>query len=462
VKKKPTRKRRESRATLKNLPSNHQLYQALCGYGGSTASGVSVSETTALNLSAVWACVRVISETGGSLPWFTYKRTADGGRERFPDHEIYHLLHDAPNPDMSAMTWKETTLAHVLLWGNGFSEIVRDGRDRIAALFPITPDRVTVRQRTDHRLFYEVTNGENPPTILEAEDMYHVPGLGFDGLVGYSVVHKARESLGLGLAGEKFGASFFGNGAHAGGFLKHPGQLSPVAKKNLRESIEALHKGSENAHKFGILEEGMEWMGNTVPPNDAQFLETRSFQVEEVCRWFRVPPHKIQHLARSTFSNIEHQSIEFVTDTIRPWLVRLEQEAHRKLLGPRERSRVYTENLVDALLRGDALSRSNALAVQYQHGVLLGDEWRAIENRNPLPDGLGQRPMVTVQSVPLDKLDAVLDAKTKPAPPPANNSARSMLDRHLDGIRETRGDAAADAEARRLAALISANLEGAE
>jgi HK97 family phage portal protein len=457
--KKTTRKRRESRATLKNLPSNHQLYQALCGYGGSTASGVSVNETTALTLSAVWACVRVISETIGSLPWFVYNRLPDGGRERASDHELYYLLHDAPNPDMSAMVWKETTIAHVLLSGNAYSEIVRDNRDRIAALFPITPDRVTVRQRANHRMFYEVSNGENAPTILEAEDVFHVPGLGYDGLVGYSVVHKARESLGLGLAGEKFGASFFGNGAHAGGFLKHPGQLTAVAKKNLRESIEALHKGSENAHKFGILEEGMEWIGNTIPPNDAQFLETRTFQVEEVCRWFRVPPHKIQHLQRSTFSNIEHQGIEFVVDTIRPWLVRLEQEAHRKLLGPREQSRVYTENLVDALLRGDALSRSQACEIQVRNGAMLVDEWRAIENRNPLPDGLGTRPLVTVNTVPLDRIDETIDAKTKPAPP-ANNSARSMLDRHLDGIRETRGDAAAEAEARRLAQLISANLEG--
>jgi HK97 family phage portal protein len=456
VKKKQTRKRRESRATLKNPPM--WLYNALCGVNSSTAAGVSVNEQTALTLSAVWACVRVISETVGSLPWITYNRLPSGGRERARDHELYYLLHDAPNPDMTAMTWKETTIAHVLLTGNGYSEIVRDSRDRIAALYPITPERVTPKQRDNRQIYYEVSNGERPPAIIEQEDMFHVPGLGYDGLVGYSVVHKARESLGLGLAGERFGASFFGNGSHAGGFLKHPGHLSKPAQENLRKSIESLHRGTENAHKFGILEEGMEWVSNTIPPNDAQFLETRTFQVEEVCRWFRVPPHKVQHLLRSTFSNIEHQSIEFVTDTIRPWLVRLEQEAHRKLLGPREQSRVYTENLVDALLRGDALSRSQALQVQFQNGVLTIDEWRAIENRNPV-DG-GDKHFVTQQQVPLDKIDALADAKAAPKPAPGGNSAREMIDRHLAGIRETRGDAAADAEARRIAQLISANLEG--
>jgi HK97 family phage portal protein len=455
--KKPTRKRRETRATLKNPP--RWLLDAL-GAGGQTAAGVAVSETTALNISVVWACVRVISETIGSLPWFTYRKTDDGGRNRAPEHEIYSLLHDAPNPEMTAMTWKETSLAHCLLWGNHYSEIVRDEREHVAALFPITPDRVTVRRRDNGDIDYEISNGEKAPSHLRPDQMFHVPGLGFDGLVGYSVVHKARESLGLAMASERFGASFFGNGAHAGGFLKHPGHLSPTAQKNLRESIEAVHRGSENAHKIGLLEEGMDWVSRSVPPNDAQFLETRHFSVEEICRWFRVQPHKVQHLLRSTFSNIEHQSIEHVTDTLRPWCIRLEQEANRKLLRPSEKGRVYTEHLMDALLRGDALSRSQALEVQYRNGVLLGDEWRSIENRNPLKDGLGQRPMGTVNSVPLDKLDEVLDAKNAP-PEAKSNPASDAVSRHLAGVRAALGDAAAEREARRLAGLIRENLDGA-
>jgi HK97 family phage portal protein len=292
--------------------------------------------------------------------------------------------------------------------------------------------------------------------------MLHVPGLGCDGLVGYSVIQKARESLGLSAAAERFGGSFFGNGSHAGGVLKHPKALGENARKNLKESVEAAHRGSDKAFRLLLLEEGMDFSATSVPPNDAQFLETRQFQVEEICRWFRVQPHKIQHLLRSTFSNIEHQSIEHVTDTLRPWLVRFEQEANRKLIRPAQRGTFYTENLLDALLRGDTLSRSQALEVQFRNGVLLGDEWRSIENRNPLPDGVGQRPIGTVNMVPLDKMDEILAAKTAPKAPPAGDSggdAKRMIEQHLAAVGATRGDAAAAAESRRIAKLIEANLE---
>jgi HK97 family phage portal protein len=461
VKSTKTRKPRTDKRMLANPPQ--WLYSALCG-GGSTSAGVSVSESSALTLSAVWACVRVISETIGSLPWMTYRRSEDGGRERATDHEIYALLHDAPNPDMTAMVWKETTVAHCLLWGNAYSEIVRDKSEHVAALFPITPDRVTVRRRLDDgRLVYEVSNAHAAPSILQSDQVYHVPGLGFDGLMGYSVVHKARESMGLALATEKAGASFFGNGSRASGVLKHPKVLSDTGAKRLRESFNATYGGAANAGKTMILEEGMEWAATSIPNNDAQFLESRQFQIEEICRWFRVQPHKIQHLLHATFSNIEHQSIEFVTDTIRPWLVRLEQEANRKLLRPMEQGRVYTENLVDALLRGDALSRSQACEVQFRNGVLLGDEWRSIENRNPLGDGLGKRPLVTVNTVPLDRIDEQIDAKLKPAAPAAGgegDSASNTVARHVAAVRAKLGDRAAEQESRRIARLIEANLEG--
>lgn len=435
------------------------LYQALAGTTA-TASGVSIGPETALTLSAVWACVRVISETIGSLPWFVYRRLKDGGRERAPEHEAYPLLHDQPNPDMTAMLWKETSLAHVLLWGNSYSEIVRDDSDRIVALFPIHPSRVAPMRYPSGRLFYDVTNDAMAPVTLDADQMFHVPGLGCDGLVGYSVVQKARESMGLSAAAEKFGGSFFGNGTTGGAVLKHPKVLSEAGRKNLRESVEAVRRGPDNAHRLLLLEEGMDYAATSVPPDDAQFLQTRQFQVEEICRWFRVQPHKIQHLLHATFSNIEHQSIEFVVDTLRPWMVRFEQEANRKLIRPTQQATFFTENLVDALLRGDALSRSQALEVQFRNGVLLGDEWRSIENRNSLPDGLGQRPLVTVNSVPLDRIDEQIDAKIAPKAPPAGGSPGSTSDvvaRHIAAIGATRGDAAAEAEDRRLAKLIEAS-----
>jgi HK97 family phage portal protein len=245
------------------------------------------------------------------------------------------------------------------------------------------------------------------------------------------------------------GASFFGNGTHMGGVLSHPGSLGEKAQSNLRKSIEAVHQGASRAMKMLILEEGMKYERMGIPPEDAQFLQTRQHQVEDVCRWFRVPPHKIQHLLRSTFSNIEHQSIEFVTDTIRPWLVRMEQEANRKLLRPSEQGVYYTENLVDALLRGDALARSQALEIQARNGVLTPDEWRRIENRNPLPDGLGSRPMVTVNTVPLSRVDEQPEA----------DEASEIIRKHLAALVETRGPEFAAGEAKRIANLIKKDLQ---
>ncbi len=444
--------------TLKAPPA--WLYAALGGCGA-TSAGAQISETTALNLSVVWACVRVISETIGSLPWITYRRTADDGKERAKQHELYSLLHDSPNSEMPAMAWKETALGHVLLWGNAYSEIVRDKSGRIAALYPITPDRVAPKRRPNGELFYEVST-QGGTVSLDFDQMFHVPGLGFDGVVGYSVIHKARESMGLTLAAEQLGSSFFGNGANVGGTLEHPGKLSDKARTNLTESVKAKHQGTKNAGSMMILEEGMKYTRVGIPPNDAQFLEIRQFQVEEICRWFRVPPHMVQHLLRATFGNIEQQSLEFVRDTIRPWCVRLEQFAQLKLVRPTEQATVFTEHLIDALLRGDALSRSQALQVQFQNGVLLLDEWRSIENRNPLENGLGKRPFVTQQQVPLDRIDELVDAKkAKPADKaPGQNDAATQLQRHLDGVREKLGDRAADREDRRIAGLISANLEG--
>lgn len=458
--KRPIKKRRDRTGGSLKTPQSW-VYQMLSG-AATTSAGVNISETTALNLSVVWACVRVISETIGSLPWITYRRSDDDGRERAKDHELYPLLHDSPNPDMPAMTWKESMLSHVLLWGNAYSEIVTDRSGAIVALWPITPDRVTPKRRVNGEIYYEVTQQDQSPAILESDRVFHIPGLGFDGVCGYSVVRMARESLGMTSAAEQTGASFFGNGLHAGGVLEHPGKLSDKGRENIKESVKAKHQGAKNAGSFMLLEEGMKFNKLSINPQDAQFLETRQFQVEEVCRWFRVPPHMVQHLLRATFSNIEMQSLEFVRDTIRPWCTRMEQFAQFKLVRPSERGTIYTEHLLDALLRGDAISRSQALQVQFQNGVITIDEWRAIENRNPVPGGDGKKFFVTQQQVPLDRVDELAGAKAapKPAPaPPQPNDAAAQVQRHIDGVRERLGDAAAESESRRLAKLISANLE---
>jgi HK97 family phage portal protein len=367
-----------------------------------SSSGVAVSEVTALNISAVWSAVQIIAGSIASLPLILYRRRPDGGKERYPEHPLYRILHDEPNPEMSSMVFRETLLHHVLLWGNGYAEIQRDQGGRVKALYPITPERVRPARDPAGRLYYEVTTVGKPVTKLDATNMFHVPGLGFDGTCGYSVVAKARESFGATAATERFASTYFGNSAIAGGILKHPRQLQQTTRDALKAQLDQYR--GRGAYSTLLLEEGLDWVQTTIPPDDSQFLQTRKFQVTEVARWFNLPPHKLKDLERATFSNIEQQSLEFVIDTLRPWLVRIEQEIRRKLISTLERQIQYAEHLVDGLLRGDLASRYNAYAVGRQWGFLNVDDIRAFENMNPLPDGLGQIYIVPVNMMPAEQL----------------------------------------------------------
>jgi HK97 family phage portal protein len=377
----------EKRFSLSESPAKDPALAALFGWHPVHA-GVSVSEQTALNYSAVWRAVNLIAGTVGSLARHLYQRVAEDDRERADEHPAAQVVRE-PNAEMSAMVFFETLQAHVLVWGNAYAEIVRNGAGRPVMLIPLTPNRVTV-VREGRRLIYRVYNGDGTTSDLKQMNVLHVPGLGFDGLVGYSVLRHARESIGLGLAAERFGATFFGNNAMPSIIFKHPGKLSTPAYERLKDSWQAMHGGPSNANKTGIAEEGLEIEKLTIPPEDAQFLETRKLQVVEVARWFGVAPHKLMDLERATFSNIEHQAIEYVQDTLRPWLVRWEQELNRKLLTERERERLYFEHLVDSLLRGDTPARYSAYAIGRQWGWLSADDVRQKENMNALPDGEGK------------------------------------------------------------------------
>jgi HK97 family phage portal protein len=391
--------------------------------GGQTSTGVTVSEETALTYAAFWSAVTRISADVASLPLILYKRDKTGAKQRFTDHPLYWLLHDEPNPEMSAMVFRETLQAHVLTWGNGYAEIERNGAGRPYALWPLAPTRVSpFRPSNDPYgpLRYRVSNPSGGDTILRAEDVLHIPGLGYDGSCGYSVVGKARESLGLGLATQQFGATFFGNGATFGGVFSHPTTFAPGAEETFKKAINNNNVGVDKAHRYLVVQEGMTYTALGVPPNDAQFLETRKFQIAEVARWFNIPAHKLGDLEHATFSNIEHMAIEYVQDTLRPWLVRWEQECNRKLIAPQEKGIQYTEHLMDALLRGDIQSRYNAYAVGRQWGWLSSDDVRAFENMNPLPGGQGTFYLVPQNMWPADKIDEMLKAQTaKAAPQPA-------------------------------------------
>jgi HK97 family phage portal protein len=415
-------------------------------FGSSTASsGETVNEWTALNISAVWAAVTLIAGSVGALPLILYRRTGTDGKERYDEHYLYELLHDQPNPEMTAMVFRETLQGHALTWGNGYAEIERDQSGRAMALWPITPDRVTPYRESNGALRYRI--GANyyaespvPAAELDAADVLHIPGLGYDGLCGYSVISKARNALGLTMATESFGSQFFGNGTRPGGVLQHKGRLSPDAHERLRTDFEAHYSGP-NRHRPAVLEEGMTWQQIGIPPDDAQFLNTRQFQVVEVARWFNVPPHKLRDLSRATYSNIESQAIEFVVDTLTPWLVRWEQECNRKLIRPLERHQQFVKHSVNALLRGDIASRFSAYAVGRQWGWLSANDIRRLEDENPIgaKGDVYLEPSNMMPATPTPRPEATPSPPPPAAPPADEAPPRSLLlivQERLDSILE--------------------------
>lgn len=379
----------------------------LFGGGRRTGAGVDVSEESALTFSAVYGCVRILAESAASLPLKVYRRAGARGKATARQHWAWSLLHDAPNPEMTAVVWRELGMVHVLTWGNAYSRIEWAGDGSARAVWPIHPSRVTVKRSAGGSVFYEVRPdpATDPPgghpAILEPADVLHVPALGWNGLVGLSPVRLAREAVGLGQAAEAFGSGFFGNGARPGGVLSVNQALDPKARAKIAEAWEAAHQGVERAGRVAVLGLGASFTATTIPPEDAQFLETRRFQVSEVARIFRVPPHMLADLERATFSNIEHLGLEFVMHSLRPWLVRWEQEINRKLFGTSGTAGLYAEHAVDGLLRGDQASRFNAYAVGRQWGWLSADDVRELENLAPLPDGAGAVYLTPLNMVPV-------------------------------------------------------------
>ncbi len=370
----------KSRAGPKNLWQNAYAF-----FFGPTPSGKTVNERTAMATSAVYACVRVLSETIASLPLHLYRRTGIG-KERARDHNLYYLLHDEPNPEMTSFVFRETLMGHLLLWGNAYAQIIRNGRGQVVGLYPLLPDRMEVGRTREGDLYYRYLK-DGREYFLREDEVLHVPGLSFDGLVGYSPIAMAKNAIGMALATEEYGSRLFANDARPSVVLEHPGLLKDPEK--IRNSWNQIYRGSKNAHKVAVLEEGMQVKTLSMPPEQAQFLETRKFQIEEICRIFRVPPHLVANLERATFSNIEHQSISFVVHTIRPWLVRLEQAFNKSLFTGREKGELFTSFVVDGLLRGDYESRMKGYAIGIQNGFLSPNDVRSLENLNPIPEEEG-------------------------------------------------------------------------
>ncbi len=353
---------------------------------GTGASGKPVTPSSAIQMSVVYACVRVISETVASLPLGVYEETPTGSRKAL-DHPLYRILHDEPNPEMTSFTLRETMMSHLLLWGNSYCQIILSGRNGILGLYPLLPDQMEVDRDSWGQLTYTYTTSEGRRVKLDPREVLHIPGLGFDGVMGYSPIAMEKNAIGLGLAAEEYGSKFFQNGARPIGVLKHPNTVKDA--KKLRESWNETYGGSANAGRTAVLEEGMDYKPISMSNNEAQFLETRKFQVSEICRIFRVPPHMIGDLEHATFSNIEHQSISFAVHTIRPWLVRIEQGMNRALFPEMEKGRFYVQFNIDGLMRGDYKSRMEGYAIGIQNGFMSPNDVRALERLNPIPEEEG-------------------------------------------------------------------------
>lgn len=361
---------------------------------GRTTSGKPVNERTAMQTTAVYACVRILSETVASLPLHVYEYK-DGGKELVHDHPLYYLLHDEPNPEMTSFVFRETLMSHLLIWGNAYAQIVRDGSGRVLGLYPLLPNKMDVDRDNRGRIYYVYSRdtNENPmfkdygDIKLRVEEVLHIPGLGFDGLIGYSPIAMAKNAVGMTLACEEYGASFFANGANPGGVLEHPGVLKDPSK--VRESWNSVYRGTNNAHKIAVLEEGMKYQQIGIPPEEAQFLETRKFQINEIARLYRIPPHMVGDLEKSSFSNIEQQSLEFVKYTLDPWVIRWEQSLQKSLLLPGEKNKYFIKLNVDGLLRGDYQSRMNGYATGRQNGWFSANDIREMENMNPISEEEG-------------------------------------------------------------------------
>ena len=371
-----------------SIGSSYELDQFLRGGGLETASGAFVNAESAMRVATVYACVRVLAEGSAQLPLIVYRRT-DGGKERATDHWAYTLLHDNPNPWQTSYEFREMLGAHAALSGNGYA-IKTVVRDEVRELLPIPTERVTVKQDPEtRRVSYEVTWPDGRMVPVPAERMFHLPALSFNGVTGLSPISYQREAFGSAQQLALQSSRFFKHGAMIGGTLEHPGQLKEDAAKRLRESFDELYAGASNAHKTILLEEGMKFTPTAMTAKDAQFLETRKYSRNEIASIFRVPPHMIGDLERATFSNIEHQGLEFVTYTLGPWLARWEQRVTKSLIPETERDSIFAEHLVDGLLRGDTQARFQAYQTAVSSGWMSRNEVRERENLNR-EDGLDE------------------------------------------------------------------------
>lgn len=418
----------------RDKPQNSTVGQNYSFFFGGSTSGKAVNEMSAMQMTAVYSCVRILAEAIAGLPLHLYRYTDTGGKEKAINHPLYRILHDEPNPEMSSFVFRETLMTHLLLWGNAYAQIIRNGKGEVLGLYPLMPNRMSVDRETDGSLSYTYTRySDDTPTMrgvtvkLKPYDVLHIPGLGFDGLVGYSPIAMAKNAIGMGIACEEYGARFFANGAAPSGVLEHPGTIKDPQK--VRESWNATFKGSANAHKIAVLEEGMKYTQIGISPEQAQFLETRKFQINEIARIFRVPPHMVGDLEKSSFSNIEQQSLEFVKYTLDPWVIRWEQSIARVLLSEDDKKKYFISFNLEGLLRGDYQSRMNGYAIARQNGWMSANDIRELENQDRIPaEQGGDLYLINGAMLPLANAGAFAGTETKTDVKEENDEGEEVLE----------------------------------
>lgn len=399
----------------RDKPENKTAGSSYTFFMGGSSAGKVVTERSAMQMTAVYSCVRILAEAVAGLPLHLYRYKEDGGKEKAINTNLYHLLHDEPNPEMSSFVFRETLMTHLLLWGNAYAQIIRNGKGEVIALYPLMPNKMRVDRDESGHIYYEYRKTtdeanakENETVILSSFDVLHIPGLGFDGLVGYSPIAMAKNAIGLAIATEEYGAKFFANGAAPSGVLEHPGTIKDPQR--VREAWQSQFGGSGNSGKVAVLEEGMKYTPISISPEQAQFLETRKFQINEIARIFRVPPHMVGDLEKSSFSNIEQQSLEFVKYTLDPWVIRWEQSLARALLNPDEKKKYFFKFNVEGLLRGDYASRMSGYATARQNGWMSTNDIRELENLDRIPaEQGGDLYLVNGNMTPLNRAGEYLD-----------------------------------------------------
>lgn len=359
-------------------------------FKGISESGQVVTEKSSMQISAIYACVRILSEAVASLPLGLFMTNEQGMKVKATDDPLYYLVHEEPNPEMTSFNFRETMMIHLLLWGNAYAQIVKNGKGEITALYPLMPDRMRVDRDEKRRLYYEyqAEAGDAPATKesiqrFSPDKILHIAGLGFDGLIGYSPVAMAKNVIGMTQSCEEYGSKFFKNGAYPGGVLEHPGTLEDPEK--VRDSWNKAFGGSSNAGKVAVLEEGMKYQPISFSPEQSQLSQTREYQLNEIARIFRIPPHMLGDLTKASYASIEQQSLEFVKYTLDPWLVRWEQALNRRLLKLEQKKSYYFKFNVDGLLRGDYNSRMSGYAIGRQNGWLSANDIRKLEDMDMIP-----------------------------------------------------------------------------